>query len=220
MMQPFPVTIEVSGIDRFVQLSTIILSVFTIFLWLATANLVRVSRKSMRHDLKAYISFKDFAFGQLLGANNSPFAWTVNVIWQNTGKTFTQNMHNQIFLHVLTSTQEHPVEFPSITGLGVNDLPTISVSPGTAMGGGKQVILVTDLQLAKSGTRRIFIRGWAQYGDIFKPEVDAYRSEFCFEIFCDGDPLQAPCQFSYTFHSSHNRTDAEISPGFERIHLN
>ena len=218
-MQPIPVEIKTTGIDRIVPYTTLFLALFTIFLAMATVALVLISRKTMQRELRPYISFKDFNFRQIVGVDKVPLGWQFAVIWQNTGQTFTKNMHSHLTSVIIKPGEDHGLEFPSLDGLEHENLPRISVGPGASTGGGAVEISIDDLLVVQKGEERIFIRGWAQYGDMFNPKVDCHRTEFCFEIFCVEDPLITPCFFPYGFHSSHNRSDGEIARRFDRIPL-
>jgi hypothetical protein len=84
-------------------------------------------------------------------------------------------------------------------------------------GGGSGQIRIADLIENRNKLNRIFVRGWTQYTDAEKHDIDSYRTEFCFEIFCLGDPYAIDCYFKWTFHLSHNKTDNDISRLFNRI---
>lgn len=217
-MQPFPILIHATSLDHLAQISTIILALFTILLWAATAGLMSASRKATRLSLSSYISFKDLEISLNVDAGGVQY-WDVKVLWQNTGPTFTQNMHNHIYVEVLDIAEDHPLAFPSIETLSDLELPRISVSPGSVMGGGRARLDISDILAAQAGHKKIVVRGWTQYADIFKPTKDSHRSEFCYLLFCDGNPLVYPCRFSYQFHSNHNRSDREIGKTFTRIKI-
>jgi hypothetical protein len=135
---PISVSIHASGFDHFVQIVGLILSIITISIVVAAFGNLKVAKKAMRYDLRPYISFKEFAF-RTSAENSSPNdLWEVQVLWQNTGKSFTQNMHNQLFVNVVPIGTEHELGFRSISGLSEKELQLLSVPPSGTMGGRKR----------------------------------------------------------------------------------
>lgn len=64
------VSIYSSSFDRVVQISTVVLAFFTILLFGASVGLVLASKKTMRIELLAHISFKESLFLSVRDATN------------------------------------------------------------------------------------------------------------------------------------------------------
>lgn len=218
-LEPFLVEISSSGWDHILQIFSIVLSAATLFLWWSTNRLVKSTKRSSRIEMRPWIFHRDFEFTLINDPSGVPMAWAVRVIWKNSGHSFPQNMHNNIHFDFLGVDEEHSSNFPSISTYTNESHPTLFVAPNETMPGGSVLIPISNFLDAQAGRKKIYLRGWAQYCDSYKPKVDSYRTEFCLELFTRDDPKRAGCAFTYGFHLNHTRTDNEIAKSFMRINL-
>lgn len=132
---PLKVSIEASLFDNIVQAGTLALALTTVFLWWSTRRLVIATDKSTQRQLRPYISQIDFQRILFKDSKGKPECWSFKPIWMNSGKTFTQNMHNYIYSYTLSLDEEHP-DFPPVSNKTEEVFPTLNVAPGMTMLGG------------------------------------------------------------------------------------
>jgi hypothetical protein len=139
--------------------------------------------------------------------------WTFAPIWTNAGDTPTRGMRNHINIHIFDGPIPTDWEFPDLWSASVPSGLRISVpmgiAPKSSIEGQSLSITVETVDEVVSGSKQLFMWGWAEYGDVF-PDTSKHITRFAVRIVAGGNPRNSDLMsFSYSYLTRYNCTDEE-----------
>ena len=169
-------------------------------------NLLRDIRDAMLMSNRAFVFLKKVEW-QFIGdkSTHTITAWKFIPHWQNNGITPTKYMKNRVNFAALENPIDLGYEFPEV---GNSEAGHTTIGPGAIIHAAHIDVPAEVLEKVKNGKAHAYLWGWADYNDVFLG-TSRHRTEFCFEIFVNGDPRAEDCQFFFQQHRQHNGTDDE-----------
>lgn len=131
--------------------------------------------------------------------------WRFIPIWQNNGNTPTKYMVYRVNLAAFEKTIDLGFDFPE---LGNPQVGHTTIGPRAIMHADHIDVSAEVLEKVNNREAYAYIWGWADYNDIL-PGTIRHRTEFCFEIVVNGDPLAENCQFLFRQHLQYNAIENE-----------
>lgn len=185
--------------DTLLVLFTCLLFVATLYLYLATRDLVKGADKTAQQQLRAYVFVK--AIHSNIVANSDIGLvdnWRITVELGNGGNTPTKNLLLNTNWDSFSEQMAGDFDFP--------DRPYGDAAPGLIGPGGSSHAPHVDIPTALIDQvalkfKHVYIWGWADYDDVVGGP--RHRTEFCFEILKDGGLM------SFRPHGRFNSSDEE-----------
>jgi hypothetical protein len=178
-----------------------------IFLWLGFSESRRASDAANKSanaliaSQRAYISLKAAPI-ELKNENGQLLAMQGIVIWENSGTTPTKDLRTWVNWAVYENPLPDDFDFA--------DAVSDTVAPSLGFIGPKSAIQTTtftltqqDLIALSTGTKFLYMWGWATYHDIF-PGTPLRRFEFCNEVAVRNVLGGAGFSIEFRFHRGHN----------------
>jgi hypothetical protein len=211
-----------------IAISAVVTAIFTVVLGIFTISVARSTRiaataaeSALTFTERAFVFMKYMDASPIFAPNDIIVGWDFHVVWENSGSTPTQFMVSRKNWTIWDE-GNIPDDF---------DFPDLSKTPSSkSYMGPKAIIDAGALQVSNelldkvaNGPARMLIWGWAEYNDVFSPNVRR-RSEFCTEVGINGslkfppsDKVKPP--FVFQVYKQHNGTGDEcyrkpITKGF------
>lgn len=186
---------------------TLIIAVGTLGLMCVTFWQVKISKTNMTSTQRAFVFLKSVDFYPMRGRDNRVREFAIEPAWENSGQTPTRHLSG--WVSAKTFDREgipDSYEFPDINNTG--EMRRYVLGPGTVVGAAHIPIHIVDAEPVRSGNKRLFIWGWAEYNDIFK-KTPKHRTEFCVEIVLAGPSFPEDTTMTWIVHNKHNGADEE-----------
>jgi hypothetical protein len=196
--------------------ATIAIAWFTWTLRNSTERLWIAGERHSERELRAFVFAKAVAvtphtFTELFTGTHGTWeravAWTVSIMWENSGGTPTKNMFSHVSTDFFDGEMPGNFTFPD---LGDQTRIRTMIGPGAVIYSGAFEYRVEDPRVGEvfKRTKHLYIWGWAEYDDIFE-NTKRHRTEFCYEVFFVGAAYPNKVQFTTRMHRSHNAADED-----------
>jgi hypothetical protein len=201
-----------------IAISAVVTAIFTVVLGIFTISVARSTRiaayaaqSALTFTERAFVFMKYMYASPIYGSLDMIAGWDFHVVWENSGSTPTQFMVSRKNVMVWVD-GNIPDDF---------DFPDLIKTPSSkSYMGPKATIDAGALQVSNDllekiagGQARMLIWGWAEYSDVFSPNI-RHRSEFCTEVGIHGSIWTAPSDtvkapFVFLVYKQHNGTGEE-----------
>ena len=184
--------------------ATVVITLFTWTLWLATREQIRANRAQER----AFVFPKDIQIiEQQLAATEKTVSYAIAIQWRNSGSTPTRNMFARVSLDFFPKPMDDDFAFPDI---GDDKTARLMLGPGAELDSVPLQIYPDIFTLLQKGhAAHGYLWGWAEYNDIYRG-TPRHRTEFCYKLRMTGDFANLEkVSFGYSLHHKHNGADEE-----------
>ncbi|HYC41758.1 MAG TPA: hypothetical protein VEB70_02085 [Noviherbaspirillum sp.] len=169
---------------------------------------VRVAEDALISGQRAFMFIREIKTYLHHDPDTGRFHWTIHPIWANSGNTPTRGLSINTTYRLLDEPLPAGYAFPDAH----EDLiPTIA-GPRSMVEAVSGTLSSEDLAAVKEGKKFFYIRGWAEYHDIFEGTKKRV-TRFCNQLIeVDGDPAAPinehnPLQMMFGFHTENNYAD-------------
>jgi hypothetical protein len=188
---------------------TLTLKVSTDKLWDAGERQLKLTRRTARTELRAYVFFSGINMPIFVDPLTQKQHRRITIALNNFGKTRTRNLVAKVSFDVLELTKQQ------LSNFDFADQTDALVFHGL-LGPGQSVNLppipVTDVHLAGGlyEDTALLVWGWTEYSDVFSPKIR--RTEFALRIRIEGNPIpvgQGQCIIRFESTEQHNAADED-----------
>jgi hypothetical protein len=140
-------------------------------------------------------------------------AWNFTPVWQNSGNTPTKEMHNHINIRIfdgpLPRDWDFPDSWPANTPVADRRPTPLGAPPKGTVRGQSVGISVDQMRDIVSGSKQLYMWGWAIYNDVF-PNTVQHVTRFAVQIVAGGDPTDKDkMSFGFQLVGRYNCSDEE-----------
>lgn len=173
-----------------------------------------IARYAMIAGERAFVFVKVITWGFSTHPITGQYSYSFQPTWENSGDTPTRRM--KTFVDWPLRQTPMPRNFDWNVAIGMPGLIAPKSTMGGATGPHPGGISAADMLAVQSGTKFLYILGWAKYCDVF-PESPEHQTRFCYQITVNGNPLNPDpkfgggISFNFNLHGWGNCSDEECT---------
>lgn len=193
---------------------TILLALSTIFLWVATRDLVRGTEKTAQAQLRAYVHYGACRWISHADRADGHIFWRIRPRWVNGGATPTSRLH--VYAHYELLDEELPTSYSFVEDPLQQPVPTTIAPHGIAESVPRDID-GTDLVAVSERRKHLYIWGIARYHDVL-PGTRGHITKFCvYATNISGDPMRQwhatdnPVEIMFATYHRHNCADDDCN---------
>jgi hypothetical protein len=186
---------------------TIIIALSTIFLWVATRDLVRGTEKTAQAELRAYVHYNGCRWTSHPEKNMIPSYWRLRPYWINSGNTPTRRLWVYTHYEILDNPLVADYKFIP----DENKRRPAMIAPHGEIESESRDFSGDELVAIKQRRKHLYVWGIARYRDVF-PNTIEHVTKFCVVADISGHLLETtanPRDILFATHDSHNCADED-----------